>query len=73
MIEISKNIQGLNNELFVDIINHKVFDEDLEDNLKASKSLMKRNFEVPTAYVNGHKVGIYKLERSIITALKEDM
>jgi hypothetical protein len=72
LFKITKNIEGLNHVVFEDIVRYKIFDEDLEDNLKLSKFLMKKNFEVPTAYVNGMKVKINNLEDVIINALNED-
>jgi hypothetical protein len=72
LFKITKDIDGLNHIVFQDIVRYKIFDGDLEDNLKLSRFLMKKNFEVPTAYVNGHKVKIDNLEDVIINALNED-
>ncbi|NGX56354.1 MAG: hypothetical protein K1060chlam5_00592 [Candidatus Anoxychlamydiales bacterium] len=71
VFKITKNISGLNHDLFMDIVKYKIFDEDLEENLKISKSIMKRNFVVPTAYVNGHKVKMDNLNKAIETKLNE--
>ncbi len=65
LINIVKDLPGINIEIFKELLDKEVFNDYLEDNLILAKSLMRRNFQVPTIFVNGHQVPLKKLDRTI--------
>jgi protein-disulfide isomerase len=55
LINIAKNLEGVNLEIFKEFLNQDIFDNYLQNNLIYAKKIMK-SFQVPTIYLNGHKI-----------------
>ncbi|MBN2479551.1 MAG: thioredoxin domain-containing protein [Parachlamydiales bacterium] len=65
LINIAKSLKGVNIEIFKELLEKEVFNEYLDDNLLLSKNLMRRRFQVPSIFVNGQKVELKNLEKTI--------
>ncbi|NGX34664.1 MAG: Disulfide bond formation protein D [Candidatus Anoxychlamydiales bacterium] len=68
LIEIVATLDGINLEIFEDILDQKVFNNYLEENLVYAQKVMPK-FEVPSMYINGHMVDF----ENIINNLEEQL
>ncbi len=68
LIEIATNLKGINLEIFEEFLDKKVFNNYLEQNMILAQKIMS-TLEIPTVYINGHKVDIDKIENIIDESL----
>ena len=52
IFKIVKELNGINFEIFKELVNKEVFNEYLDQNFSKAKEIMKKNFKVPAIYIN---------------------
>ncbi len=70
LVKLTEKVQNFNVTLFNELIQQEVFTEYLNKNLASAKSLMKRAFHLPVAYINGEMVEVDRLDCKIQEALE---
>lgn len=65
LIEIVKNLDGIDLKAFIEFLNQEPFNEYLKKNLDYAKNIMKSKFHVPAMYLNGTKVNVKELKVKI--------
>ncbi|MFA6118531.1 MAG: thioredoxin domain-containing protein [Parachlamydiales bacterium] len=72
LMDVARNLDGINLNIYKDFIDKDVFKEYLKNNLLYAKKTMKGQIEVPSIYLNGKKVSMHKLKLLIDAKLKKD-
>jgi protein-disulfide isomerase len=61
ILQIAKNLEGIDLRILKDFLDQDAFGEYLKDNLDYARKVMKGQFQVPAFYVNGKKTTKKKL------------
>jgi protein-disulfide isomerase len=64
LVEIAKNLKGVNIEIFKEFLNKEVFENVLQDNLDRAKKIVKP-LQVPSFYLNGSLIKMSHISTKI--------